>query len=86
MQYDARITRTEFHPMVVIPSRLNIWVRIKAFNQEYMLETEKGSIEKLQQKFGFLINGTTYDFTPVHGRECTIEKTELGFRFVRFID
>jgi hypothetical protein len=90
MEYKAKITRFDFRPMVeVVPSELQIWAEISAFNGEFLLETETGTIQGLSDKFGFkIIDDRNWDFRGLEGKRCIVrmirETPILTFQFSRY--
>lgn len=85
-QYDGRISKFQFHPMVeVVHSSLDFWVSVPDLGHEIMF-TEDGSIEQLAARFGFkIVNAHEWDFSGFIGRKCRVNRDEQGFRFGGFI-
>lgn len=85
MKYNAIITDFDFNPMVeIMPSILQISVRIPKLNITIALNDIMGSIDWLSKKFRFTVKGDSYDFGKFIGRHCIIDKREDGFHFVGF--
>lgn len=75
-----------FLPMIKpVPSVLQYTIYTNNGSNTRLLE-EKGSIEDLSAKFGFKVNGDTYDFGSFKGRKCEIQIDHDGFyHFVRML-
>lgn len=76
--YKATITNQQFLPMVVAPSVLRFTITTPNGKDTHLMEA-KGTIEELQNKFGFKVNGDTDDFTGFTGRKCNIKIDQDGF-------
>jgi hypothetical protein len=47
---------------------------------------ETGSINFLSQKYGFVVDGNNYNFTPVTGRNCWVRKVgDNAYRFLGYM-
>jgi len=86
----ATITKVEFQPMTeIVDSELYLWADVPALGGIFLLETEKGSIEWLSQKFGLIIIGDrNWDVRPIEGKRCVVRQTSqapmLGLRFLHY--
>lgn len=81
MDFLGVITNFHWQPMVeVVPSILQLEVRVYADGIIRTTE-EQGSIKYLSNRYGFIVDGNNYDFTPVIGRECRIRSATGHFNF-----
>jgi len=84
--YKATITNQQFLPMVVAPSVLSITVTTPDGKNVRVIEA-KGTIDELRKKFGFKVEGETYDFIGFTGKKCNIQIDDDGFyHFVSMAD
>jgi hypothetical protein len=79
MDYLGVIRNFHWQPMVeIVPSILQLEVQVYEDGITRTTE-ERGSINYLSKKYGFLVEGNNYDFTPVVGRECRLRNSPGGF-------
>jgi hypothetical protein len=80
------IMATQFSPMVVIPSWMDITVDVPALGVSIPIRTQ-GTIEQLSNIFGFIIvNEHHWDLTPMRNRECEITEHQNGtYTFSRYL-